>query len=74
MGQWNHFFIRMLNDRVTVYLNGILIVRNALLENYWKKGKKLSKKEQIELQAHGSKVWFKNIYIKEINNLSKFIL
>ena len=71
IGQWNHFFVRMLNDRVTVYLNGQCVVKNALLENYWKRGKKLLKRGEIQLQAHGSKVWFKNIYIREIQNIKE---
>ena len=34
--------------------------------NYWDKGKPLPATGPIELQHHGDKLWFKNIYIKEL--------
>ena len=66
IGQWNTFYIKMLNDYVTVYLNDTLIVDKVKLENYWWRGKPLLRNAPIELQTHGSKVWFKDIYIKEL--------
>ena len=66
VGEWNHFFIRMIGDSVTIWLNGKLIVNDAPLENLWEKGKPIPVMEQIELQCHGDPVWFKNIYIKEL--------
>jgi len=65
-GDWNRFKILMIEDRVHVYLNGKLVVNNTPMENYWEKGKPLPSKGSIELQAHGSKMWFRNIYIREI--------
>ena len=56
----------MIEDRVHVYLNGKLVVNNTPLENYWEKGEPLPRKGSIELQAHGSPLWFRNIYIREI--------
>ncbi len=66
VGQWNTFHIIMRGDKVTVYLNGVLVVDNTPLENYWERGKPLPVKGPIELQHHGDKLWFKNIYIKEL--------
>jgi hypothetical protein len=66
VGQWNSFHIIMRGDRVTVYLNGQLVVDNVPLENYWERGKPLPAKGPIELQHHGDRLWFKNIYIKEL--------
>ena len=66
VGEWNHFFIRMIKDKVTIWLNGQLIVNNQPLQNLWEKGKPIPVMEQIELQCHGDPVWFKNIYIKEL--------
>src|SRR6516162_9443108 len=37
-GEWNHFRILMLGERVTVYLNDKLVVDHARLENYWNPG------------------------------------
>ena len=65
-GEWNHFYIRMIGDKVTVWLNGQLVVNDAPLENLWEKNKPIPAVEQIELQCHGDPVWFKNIYIKEL--------
>ena len=65
-GEWNTFFIRMIGEKVTVYLNGELVVDNVTLENYWDRAQPVIAKEQIELQNHGNNLWFKNIYIKEL--------
>jgi hypothetical protein len=66
VGQWNTFRIIMRGDKVTVHLNGELVVDDVPLENYWERGKPLPPKGPIELQHHGDRLWFKNIYIKEL--------
>ena len=66
-GEWNHFDIRMVDDRVTVWLNGVLVVDNVVLENYWDRSQPIFPREQIELQAHGSKVYYRNIYVKRLS-------
>jgi hypothetical protein len=65
-GQWNSFHIKMIGDKVTINLNGKLVVDNTTLENYWDRGKPLPSKGPIELQHHGDRLWFKNIYVKEL--------
>ena len=65
-GQWNTFFIRMIGERVTVKLNGELVTDNVIMENYWDRKSKIYEKGQIELQNHGNKLWFRNIYIREL--------
>ena len=66
VGQWNSFYIKMTDERVTVYLNGELVVNNVIMENYWDRSLPIILKEQIELQAHGSKVAYRNLYIREL--------
>lgn len=66
LGEWNSFYIRMQGDRVTVRLNGVLVVDRVPLENYWDRQLPLFPVEQIELQAHGSKVYYRDIYIKRL--------
>jgi hypothetical protein len=67
VGEWNTFHIKMVGDKVTVHLNGRLVVDDVPLENYWDKGKQpLPKVGPIELQHHNDPLWFKNIYIKEL--------
>ena len=70
IGEWNTFKITMKGNRMTVELNGIVVIENALLPDLPEKG-------PIGLQHHGSKrngewvsppslVQFRNIYVKEI--------
>ncbi|MEL7587353.1 MAG: DUF1080 domain-containing protein [Prolixibacteraceae bacterium] len=67
IGDWNTFRIRMVDQRVTVYLNGQLVVDNVILENYWDRSIPIFSEEAIELQAHGTDLAFRNIYVREIN-------
>ena len=66
VGEWNTFHIIMKGDKVTVYLNGILVTDNTPLENFWNRKLPLFAKEQIELQAHGTFVSYRNIYLREL--------
>ena len=66
LGEWNSFYICMKGDRVTVRLNGILVVDNVPLENYWDRSQPIFPVEQIELQAHGSKVYYRDIFIRRL--------
>lgn len=74
MGEWNTFYIKMVGDRVTVYLNGELVTDNVILENYWDRKLPIFPVEQLELQAHGSKVYYRDIYIKELPRTEPFQL
>jgi len=69
VGQWNTFRITMVGDRVTVFLNDVLVVDNVVMENYWERDKPIYPNGQIELQNHGNTLYFRNIYIREITNL-----
>jgi HEAT repeat protein len=66
IGEWNSFHIIMRDDKVTVYLNGVLVTDNITLENYWDRSIPIFPKEQIELQAHGTYVAYRDLYIKEL--------
>lgn len=66
IGEWNTFRIRMIGEVVRIYLNDILVVDDVVLENYWNRDIPIYPSGQIELQNHGSTLWFKNIYIREI--------
>lgn len=73
VGQWNFYDITMRGDRVTVYLNNILVIEDALMPGIPESG-------PIGLQHHGgidkntgeydgasSLIQFRNIWIKELN-------
>ena len=66
LGTWNTFYIKMVGDRVTVLLNGEKVVDNVILENFWDRSQAIFPIEQIELQAHGTKTAFRNLYINEL--------
>ncbi|HPO14360.1 MAG TPA: DUF1080 domain-containing protein [Candidatus Hydrogenedentes bacterium] len=66
IGEWNTFRIKMIGEKVTVWLNDKLIVDDVTLENYWERDKPIYPSGQIELQNHSSELWFRNIFIREI--------
>ncbi len=66
IGEWNTFHITMIGEKVSVELNGVLVTDNVVLENYWDRKIPIFIKEQIELQAHGTYVAYRNIYVREI--------
>lgn len=68
IGDWNTFYIKMVGEKVTVYLNGVLVVDNVTMENYWDRSQPIFPVEAIELQAHGNNLAFRNIYVREINS------
>ncbi len=68
VGEWNTFHIRMVGEKVTVHLNGILVVDNVTMENYWDRSLPIFPEEAIELQAHGNELAFRNIYVKELGS------
>lgn len=74
LDEWNTFRIIMKGDRVTVYLNGELVTDNVILENYWDRSLPIFAEEQIELQAHGSPVAYRNIYVRELPGAKPFVL
>ena len=74
IGEWNNFHIIMKGDRVTVYLNGVLVTDNTIMENYWNRDLPLFAREQIELQAHGTHVAYRDIYIRELESATPFTL
>lgn len=74
VGEWNTFLIRMIGERVSVWLNGELVTDNVILENFWDRSQPIFPVEQIELQAHGSKVAYRDLFIREIPRPDPFKL
>jgi HEAT repeat protein len=67
VGDWNTFRILMIGEKVSVWLNGDLVTDNVTMENYWDPSIPIFPKEQIELQAHGTDIEFRDLYIRELN-------
>jgi hypothetical protein len=61
VGEWNTFYIKMVGSKVSVVLNGALVVDNAVMLDG-----KVPAEGPIELQVHGTPLWFRNVYVREI--------
>ncbi len=68
VGDWNTFRILMVGEKVSVWLNGELVVDDVVMENYWDRNIPIFPSGPIELQAHGTDLGFRNIYIREISS------
>ena len=66
IGEWNTFRIKMIGEKVWVWLNGVLVVDNTTLENYWDRSQPIYSTGQIELQNHGNTLYFKNVFLRSI--------
>ena len=77
IGEWNQVMLVVDGNNVTQILNGKLIVRYVKYSDEWQKLKGSGKwadypdygkfdEGYISLQNHGTKVWFRNIKIKEL--------
>jgi HEAT repeat protein len=67
IGDWNTFRILMIGEKASVWLNGVLVVNNVTLENFWDRTIPIFPKGAIELQAHGTDIAFRDIYVREIS-------
>ena len=67
-GQWNKVRVLMVGARVSVWLNGKLVVDHALMENYYDRKTPVPPKGPIQLQTHGGEIRWRNIFIREIGS------
>lgn len=67
VGEWNQFRIRMVGERVTVWLNGVLVFNDVVMENVWERDRPIYPRGEIELQNHGNPLYFREIAIREIS-------
>ena len=65
IGQWNTLRVRMIGNKVSIWLNGQQTVNEQVLDNFFDRTQPVLPKGQIELQTHGSEIRFRNIYIRE---------
>jgi hypothetical protein len=67
-GEWNTFHIKMVGDKVWIKLNGELVIDGVRQDNLWAEFKKPAPpRGPLVLQSHGTPLWFRNIYIRELN-------
>ncbi len=65
-GDWNHFRILMVGERVTIFFNGQLVVNHARLENYFDRKNPVPRKGPVQLQTHGGEIRWRNVHLREI--------
>ena len=65
-GQWNSFRIIMVGERVSVWLNGKLLVDHARMGNYFNRKGQIPRTGPIQLQTHGGEIRWRNVFIREI--------
>ena len=59
VGEWNRFVIRMVGDRLNVWLNGQHVIENAHLPGVPARG-------PIALQSHGCPIEFQNVFVRKL--------
>jgi hypothetical protein len=80
IGEWNQLFLFVKGDSVTQILNGVVVVKYVKNSDEWKTLRNSGKwsafpdwgkfdEGYISLQNHGTKVWYRNIKIKKLNQL-----
>lgn len=80
IGEWNQLFLFVKGDSVTQILNGVVVVKYVKNSDEWKTLRNSGKwsafpdwgkydEGYISLQNHGTKVWYRNIKIKNLNQL-----
>ncbi|MBA3949922.1 MAG: DUF1080 domain-containing protein [Acidobacteria bacterium] len=65
-GEWNAFRIVMAGNRVSVWLNGQMVVDDAVMENYYDRAQPVPDRGPISLQTHGGEIRWRNIFMREI--------
>ena len=66
IGSWNRCRIRMVGDRVWIWLNGVKTVDGTRLQNANSPSKGIPLIDRFELQCHGDPVEFRNLFVKEL--------
>ena len=66
IGDWNTTRITMKGDRVTVVLNGQVVVNDAPLVNYFQKGQPLPARGPIQIQTHGAPMHVRNVFVRDL--------
>jgi len=59
VGEWNRFVIRLVGDRLNVWLNGEHVILNAHLPLVPARG-------PLALQSHGCPIEFQNVYVRKL--------
>jgi hypothetical protein len=65
-GEWNRLRVIMVGERVSIWLNGKLVVDHARLDNYYNRKIPVPRTGPIQLQTHGGAIRWRNVFVREI--------
>jgi len=65
-GEWNAVRVQMVGSRVSVWLNGQLVVDHAVLANFFHPSKPIIARGPIQLQTHGGEMRWRHLFLREI--------
>lgn len=65
-GEWNALRVVMVGERVSVWLNDLMVVDHARMENYFDRSTPVPARGPIQLQTHGGEIRWRHIGIREI--------
>ena len=66
IGDWNRCRMKIVGDRVWVWLNDVQTVDGAIYQNRHQPGLPIPLVDNFELQCHGDPVEFRNLFIREL--------
>ena len=66
IGDWNRCRMRMVGNRISVWLNGVKVVDDVEYQNCRALGNPIPLIDRFELQCHGDPIEFRNIFLKEL--------
>ncbi len=61
----------MVGERVSVWLNGVLVVDHARLENYFDRNLPIPRTGPIQLQTHGGEIAWRRLFVRELNGTTR---
>ncbi|UWN66986.1 DUF1080 domain-containing protein [Alistipes shahii] len=73
-GNWNTLYVKVVDDRITVFENDVKIVENAVMTNPDMPGEPVGICGCIELIAGAAPVEFRNVYVNELPSTPVFEL
>lgn len=65
-GEWNSVRVFMVGSRVSVWLNGAVVVNHVVIDNFFDRTKPVVSRGPIQLQTHGGEMRWRNLFIREI--------